>query len=757
MADATITRSGGSGSGSGNAPAVSNPIARLWRRTSPSLVSVFAVLTAMLFTVPLMMLASGQSDLGAGLNRAFTAYAALIEGSAGIAINNMLGPNDVDVARQFAAQTGLTDRDLRQLAGRAEQIALVGGDNVQRYAATIRAYQDRLDPIALDQLGLQIPIIQEIGASNLRGIGPLLENLSAIPSSEALGLARQYTVQGTINEEQRAQLQAQFPAVADLDDNTLLNYLRIIEDRNGIFAVRSAREQLLVLDGLALEVTDSDAQNFYQIASLATQSRTGSENVLTLDAVETQLLATGITDEAQLAQQLNLVNRLYNENVLTNPDVSTALNEELAPFLSQNFVVYRPGNQPVLINPNTTAPTGTIYNENRPDDPTDDRIFVVYARLNNSALLFFPASFEQLLTRAIPFIIAGLAIALGFKAGLFNIGAEGQLYIAGVVAAFVGFSPIFSGLPAIVHVPLVFAAGVLGGALWGFIPGALKAYTGAHEVINTIMLNFIAIRLTDWMIKSRDVLRDPTASSDRTPIVAETARLGTFDQINAIWFLAVAVLFAAGMFYRYREPIRRNPLVALRPIGYGVAILVGGLFLQWVSVGGILHLGFVIMLLAVWFVDWFLERTTPGFELRTVGANPNAAQYAGMNVKWNIILAMMLSGALAGLAGTIEISSVQFNMPPEFFAGIGFDAIAVALLARSNPRNMIPAGLLWAFLITGTGLMQLRVEIGIDIVKIMQALIIMFIAADTIIRYLWRIPEAKESDKVTMFSKGWGG
>lgn len=757
MANATLTRSGGSGSGSGSAPASRNPLARLWRQTSPSLVSVFAVLTAMLFTVPLMMFASGQSDLGAGLNRAFTAYAALIEGSAGVAINNMLAPNDVEVARQFAAQTALTDRDLRQLAGRVEQIASVGGANVQNYATTIRAYEGRLDPTALDALGLQIPIIQEIGSDNLRTIGPLLDDLSAIPSSESLGLARQYTVQGSIDDEQRADLEARFASVAPLDNNALLNYLRIIEDRNGVFAVRIAREQLLVLDGLGLEVTSTDAQNFYQIARLATQSRTGSENVLTLDQVETQLLATGITNEAQLAQQLNLVNRLYNEEVLTNPDVTTALNEELAPFLAQNFVVYRPGNQPVLINPNTTAATGTIYNENLPDDPTDDQIFAVYAQVGNSALLFFPANFEQLLTRAIPFIIAGLAIALGFKAGLFNIGAEGQLYIAGVVAAFVGFSPIFSGLPAIIHLPLVFIAGVLGGALWGFIPGALKAYTGAHEVINTIMLNFIAIRLTDWMIKSREVLRDPAASSDRTPFVAEGARLPTFDNINTIWFLAVAVLFAAGMFYRYREPIRQNALVALRPLGYGLAIFLGGLFLQWVTVGGSLHLGFVIMLIAVWFVDWFLERTTPGFELRTVGANPNAAQYAGMNVKWNIILAMMLSGALAGLAGTIEISSVQFNMPPEFFAGIGFDAIAVALLARSNPRNMIPAGLLWAFLITGTGLMQLRVEIGIDIVKIMQALIIMFIAADTIIRYLWRIPEAKESDKVTMFSKGWGG
>jgi simple sugar transport system permease protein len=157
----------------------------------------------------------------------------------------------------------------------------------------------------------------------------------------------------------------------------------------------------------------------------------------------------------------------------------------------------------------------------------------------------------------------------------------------------------------------------------------------------------------------------------------------------------------------------------------------------------------------VYFTDWFLNRTTLGFELRTVGANADAARYAGMNVRRNIIFALALSGALAGLAGAVQISGTEFKMQPELLAGIGFDSIAVALLARNNPRNMIAAGLLWGALLTGAGLMQVRADISIDLVKIIQALIIMFVAADAIVRAVWRVP--KPSEKATvMFSKGWG-
>ncbi|MBC8107492.1 MAG: ABC transporter permease, partial [Anaerolineae bacterium] len=193
---------------------------------------------------------------------------------------------------------------------------------------------------------------------------------------------------------------------------------------------------------------------------------------------------------------------------------------------------------------------------------------IVYLRLGSSALVFFPSQLESTLVRSIPFVIAGLAVALGFKAGLFNIGAEGQLYIGSILAVWVGFSPIFAGLPSLIHIPLAIIAGLLGGALWGAIPGALKAFTGAHEVINTIMLNFVAIRLVDWLIKSTDpvIMLDQSASTPRTPFINQSAMLPTFDNIAPIWyFIAGALVLACGL-WSQRDRLTQNPRVAIRPI-----------------------------------------------------------------------------------------------------------------------------------------------------------------------------------------------
>lgn len=743
-------------------PAALNPIAHTWKRISPSLVPVLAVLTALIATVPFMVATGARGDLGRGLNIAMTAYSAFIEGSLGIVINNLLTADDVIQARTLAETQALDRGELRQLSGRVNTLVTVGADQVRSMAETIGRYTDQIDYEGMDALGERIPAIVEVGEDNLRAMQPLVEGLAALPGSESTRLLREFSTFETFSDEDRAGLVAVVPQADQYSNSDLLNYLKLIAGRRTVITVQRLIEQLTVLEGLGLKATDADAANFASIFTLKSSSRSGAEIVLELNNADQRLTAAGIVDETTVAGQLNLVNAMYSRNILTEPDVATAINTQLQPFLDANYVVYRPGQDPLLIVPGAENISGTIYNANNtPDDTSDDVPEVVYTTLGNRSLLFFPANLERTLTRSIPFIIAGLAVALGFKAGLFNIGAEGQLYIGGVLAVWVGFSPTFDFLPGAVRMVAVLLMGIIGGGLWGMIPGALKAFTGAHEVINTIMLNFIAIRLTDWLIRSKEpiILRDPQASVDQTPNVHPDAILPRFSQLGLGWILLAGVLLLAWGLYSNRKALQSGEWrYAVRPVVNALLVIVGGIFLSWLTVRGVLHLGLVVMIATVWFVHWFLERTTPGFELRTVGANPNAARYAGMNVKWNIILALTMSGALAGLAGAIELSSVQYNMKPAFFSGLGFDAIAVALLARSNPRSMIPAGLLWAALATGAGPMQLRADIAIDLVKIIQALIIMFIAADAIVRWLWRVPAASEQEKAAAtFSKGWGG
>jgi general nucleoside transport system permease protein len=310
-----------------------------------------------------------------------------------------------------------------------------------------------------------------------------------------------------------------------------------------------------------------------------------------------------------------------------------------------------------------------------------------------------PSALAGTLTYATPYILAGLAVALGFQCGLFNIGAEGQLYMGTLAATIVGFS--IHGLPIYIHLPLAILAGIIGGALWGAIPGFLKATTGAHEVINTIMMNYIAVKTVDYLVKGP--LRDPGASLDRTPFVDVTARY---------------------------------PLLLQK---YNV------------------HAGVLVALAAIVFVWWFLFKTTWGFEIRTVGANPSAARYAGMSVARNFVLAMAVSGALAGLAGVGIVLGrpSEYALKAAFSSGFGFDSIAVALLAKSHPFGVLPAALLWGALRNGAGLMQVRAQnISIDLVNIIQALVIMFIAADQIIRWLYRL--RKRRGAAVVFTRGWG-
>ena len=303
------------------------------------------------------------------------------------------------------------------------------------------------------------------------------------------------------------------------------------------------------------------------------------------------------------------------------------------------------------------------------------------------------------LVQSVPYIFAGLAVALGFRAGLFNIGAEGQIGIGWLAAVVVGYS--ITGLPAFVHLPLAILVGAVAAGLWAAIAGFLKARTGAHEVITTIMLNYITYRLCDWLLCGPLELTQGTC---RTQEIAKSAYLP--------WFLE-------------------------RPVT--------------------IHWGFVLALVAAVLVGWFLFRTTWGFELRTVGANPKAARYGGMSVGKTFVLAMFLSGCLAGMAGVVQGLGITRNIAQGFQAGYGFDSIALALLGKSHPVGVVGASLLFGMLRAGAGRMQSVAGVPTEIVQIVQALVIIFIAAPAIIRTIYRLRKPREAEvEAAVFSRGWG-
>lgn len=311
------------------------------------------------------------------------------------------------------------------------------------------------------------------------------------------------------------------------------------------------------------------------------------------------------------------------------------------------------------------------------------------------------------LGRSTPFIGAALAVAFAFRAGLFNIGVEGQLLVGATAAAWVGTWDTVGGLPGPLAVLAVVVAGTLGGALYGLVPGVLKVRTGAHEVITTIMLNNIAVLVARWLVSSTDprILRDPDASVARSATVSDDAFLPR--------------------------------LVDSSPP---------------------LHLGFLVMLGLCAFVWFVLQRTTLGFEIRMVGANPHAARYAGVGVALVIVLVMSLAGGFAGLAGAGEIAGTNHHLSPGVFAAVGFDSIAIALLARANPFAVVPAAILWGSMLAGAPLMQQETGLSIDIVRIVQALVLLFVAADVIVRTVFRIRSRTEgSFEEPQFGTEWGG
>ncbi len=300
------------------------------------------------------------------------------------------------------------------------------------------------------------------------------------------------------------------------------------------------------------------------------------------------------------------------------------------------------------------------------------------------------------LEKATPLVFSGLAVAFAFKAGLFNIGAQGQLLLGALVVAWIGFG--VQGLPAIIHIPLALSAGALAGGLFGSIPGALKVYTGAHEVITTIMLNFVAINITDFLADGP--LKDTTPGN----VVARTPRI---------------------------LPSAEIPVLNDIPLGFFLAALVA---------------------LVIW---WLLGQTTLGFEIRTVGLNPNAARYAGIKVARTLILTMVVSGMLAGLGGSVESLGVVGRYQPGFNVGLGFDGITVALLGRTHPLGAIPAALLVGALKAGSSQMQFSANVPAEIIEVVQALILFFVAADVIVRWIIRTRREPGEPEITL-STGWG-
>ena len=308
---------------------------------------------------------------------------------------------------------------------------------------------------------------------------------------------------------------------------------------------------------------------------------------------------------------------------------------------------------------------------------------------------FTPIS--ETLTYAAPLVFTGLSVALAFRGGLFNIGGQGQAVIGTVTAAAAGFT---FGLPVVLNLIVALLAGLIGGAAWGFIPGILKARAGAHEVIVTIMLNYTALLFLGWLIL-QDGVQDPNRTDAISKTVATTAQLPSF--------------------------------------------------------GGTLrvNLGIVVAVLVTAAVAWLLNKSAFGFELRAVGANPLAARTAGISVGKTYTMLMVVAGGLAGLGGATQVLGTAYALTPAVAGNIGFDGLLVALLGRNRPWGTLLAAILFGALRAGGNRMQSFSGISLELVTVLQALIVIFIAAPALVKTIFHLRAARSARLGASMAKGW--
>ena len=323
--------------------------------------------------------------------------------------------------------------------------------------------------------------------------------------------------------------------------------------------------------------------------------------------------------------------------------------------------------------------------------------FEAYAALISGSIGTFN-SIVNTLVAATPLLLGGLSVGLAFKAGLFNIGAQGQFLMGALLAVIVGVWLRES--PPFLAITLSMIAGMIGGAVWGFIPGLLKATSGAHEVVTTIMLNFVAIATLAAMVSGPlDVPGSPS-------------------------------------------PITLNVGNAALPV----------------IIGRNGHLGLLFGPVMAVLYGWLLYRTTLGFEIRTAGANPEAARYAGMSPKRLIVLTMSLAGMLAGMAGAVELLGTTKHMTASYGTTVGFDAIAVALLGRTSPIGIVLAALLFGGMRSGAAAMQIQAGVPAELVGVLQATILFFLVASPVIQRVFRLRGTKTGlDEAATITKTYGG